>query len=576
MGRESIPLPIHPLAVMMCSRFALLALFLGCFGCSSFANSITVDNGAPLWVQHVTASRRVSVWTNKAQLEDEAMHPSLPQNQTHPWALQTRWDLTKNVEGAPKDTLFVMIEMGGTPFCGTDTGSSSCADTIVLFGLTTANKEGDTRLHSYKTKSMPRLVKALHMNATNTAPLIHFQELEVDNVTLLYKFYEGNASFYGVGGGVTPDGGRIEVRELIGKNLVAPLEVFYSASGEKYTSYVTPLVYHHVDSNAADGATASGKVSRKDQGPTPGPCCVKCQDGYAKYYSIPKGQTGAKECGECCLKPSLYKFWKLFEPALLPGSCAAQNYTVYKETERDGVGPLAVTNDRYVQGSQDRVRLESVAQKESDTTRHEALHGPKPPAFPPQVAPVMPTMFTAHVKGFEGNLTEHGIWHYDWPRNRLRNDFVVTDEGQTYNMTQLWLANEGKFYYFDDTGCSYSDMAWLGMLRPDAFENAMRVDPYNATSNPGGGRYVGRVLQDGRWSDHFQYGEGENQFNIWHDIETNLPLYDYGPSGAGEIGGNHWSNWTIGKVPEAMFDLDTSHCKKQDEAPARAMFGPRW
>ena len=42
------------------------------------------------------------------------------------------------------------------------------------------------------------------------------------------------------------------------------------------------------------------------------------------------------------------------------------------------------------------------------------------PVWPPQIAPVMPTMFTAHVKGFIGNsLTDEGVWHYDWPRNRL-------------------------------------------------------------------------------------------------------------------------------------------------------------
>ena len=41
---------------------------------------------------------------------------------------------------------------------------------------------------------------------------------------------------------------------------------------------------------------------------------------------------------------------------------------------------------------------------------------------------VMPTMFTADVKGFEEGLNETGVWHYDWPRNRLRNDFVIKQE----------------------------------------------------------------------------------------------------------------------------------------------------
>ena len=32
-----------------------------------------------------------------------------------------------------------------------------------------------------------------------------------------------------VGGGSTPDGGRIQVQETVAQNLVAPLEVFYDA-----------------------------------------------------------------------------------------------------------------------------------------------------------------------------------------------------------------------------------------------------------------------------------------------------------------------------------------------------------
>lgn len=435
----------------------------------SYVASISAvqHGGAPLWVDHVTSSRRVSVWTNKAQLEDEKMNPSLSPKDTHPWALQTRWDLSQNVEGQPKDTLFVLIEMGSTPFCGTD----SCSETIVLFGLNTANENGDTRLHSYKVKSMPKLVKALHANATDTSPLIHFNEMEADNVTLLYKFYPGNSSFYGVGGGGEPDGSRIEVRELIGNNLVAPLEVFYDPQGNPMTEYVTPLLYHHHD--AVDVTTATSNSGSE---------------------------------------------WD------------AATFT-------------------------------------------SSVDSPKPPVFPPQVAPVMPTMFTAHVRGFEGNITEHGVWHYDWPRARLRNDYVIKDGKDTYNTTQLWLASEQKFYFFQGSECSYITMD-VGMLRPDPFEHAMKTDPYNATSNPGGGRYTGREMMDNRWADHFQYGLGDQQFNIWHDIETNLPLYDYGPGGDG-IAGNHWLSWTIGKVPEAQFDLDTSQCKKTLTAPSKPRF-PRW
>jgi len=66
-----------------------------------------------------------------------------------------------------------------------------------------------------------------------------------------------------------------------------------------------------------------------------------------KYYSVPNPGANA-ECGECCLKPGLYKFWKLFEPKLLEGNCASLGFTKYKSTETDGVSILSVTNDRYV------------------------------------------------------------------------------------------------------------------------------------------------------------------------------------------------------------------------------------
>ena len=241
------------------NRLFLVLVSLACIFAQMQQNS---NIGAPLWVKHVTASRKVSIWTNKAQLEEEALKPTLPSNETHPWALQTRWDLTQNVAGAPDGTQFVCIEMGSTPFCGTD----SCSDTIVLFGLTTAS-HGDTFLRSYKSKVLSRLVNALHKNATSTEPLIHFREMNADNVTVRYKFYAQNESFYGVGGGNTPDGGRIEVRELVSHNLVAPLEVFYTADGHEETEYVTPLRYHHADEPTITDIVATKRVNPVDSKP---------------------------------------------------------------------------------------------------------------------------------------------------------------------------------------------------------------------------------------------------------------------------------------------------------------------
>jgi hypothetical protein len=77
-------------------------------------------------------------------------------------------------------------------------------------------------------------------------------------------------------------------------------------------------------------------------------CCKTCADGYEKYYSIPNPDEAAPQCGECCLQPSRYTFWKLFEPKLLKGDCVSLGFTKYNGTETDGIGPLSVTNDRYL------------------------------------------------------------------------------------------------------------------------------------------------------------------------------------------------------------------------------------
>merc|ERR1711934_209788 len=220
---------------------ALLTVVFACFRASAAPlNGLVSDGGAPLWVDYVTAGRKPSIWSNKAQLEDEAQDPDLPTNQTHPWALQTRWHFTPNVAGAPPEMQFVMIEMGSTPSDGKDDSN------IVLFGITTAAR-GAAQLASFKAPQITDAVNALHADGTTTKPLISFSALQQDNVTILYEYTSANASFFGVGGGSTPDGGRIQVQETVAQNLVAPLEVFYDAQGKCYTDYVTPLRYHYHD-----------------------------------------------------------------------------------------------------------------------------------------------------------------------------------------------------------------------------------------------------------------------------------------------------------------------------------------
>ena len=133
-------------------------------------------------------------------------------------------------------------------------------------------------------------------------------------------------------------------------------------------------------------------------------------------------------------------------------------------------------------------------------------------------------------------------------------------------MTQLWLAAEDRFYDFNAQGCTYSSLGGLGMLRPDAFEHAMKVDP-NGTV------YRGREMVDGQWTDHYVSGAGQQQFNMWTSIETNFPVFDYGPSSFSEIGLNHWSNFRVGRVPDAYFNMDVSKCKPE-AAGARRPAGP--
>lgn len=79
-----------------------------------------------------------------------------------------------------------------------------------------------------------------------------------------------------------------------------------------------------------------------------GPCCKACEAGKEKYYSVPSQKDPNPQCGETCITPSRYTFWKVFEPKLLKGDCASHGFTKYVSTETDGVWPLANTNDRYV------------------------------------------------------------------------------------------------------------------------------------------------------------------------------------------------------------------------------------
>ena len=80
---------------------------------------------------------------------------------------------------------------------------------------------------------------------------------------------------------------------------------------------------------------------------TTGKCCEICKNGEAKYYSI---VTKTDTCGESCIKPSEYWFFKLFEPGMLlaqdANPCHSFGYTNFSETVSHGF-PITVKVDFY-------------------------------------------------------------------------------------------------------------------------------------------------------------------------------------------------------------------------------------
>ena len=84
------------------------------------------------------------------------------------------------------------------------------------------------------------------------------------------------------------------------------------------------------------------------------PCCQgNCSadgSGLAKYYSI---DTMHNMCGECCMKPSQYPLYKIFEPGLTAAGslglhpCAEKGYDSYSSTVTHGFGPVKMTLDLY-------------------------------------------------------------------------------------------------------------------------------------------------------------------------------------------------------------------------------------
>lgn len=79
-------------------------------------------------------------------------------------------------------------------------------------------------------------------------------------------------------------------------------------------------------------------------------CCETCTGKTQKYYSVDKL---FHRCGECCMDPSKYAIYKIFEPGLTKATtnspCAALRYTKYDRTDTHGFGPVKMTIDFYAQ-----------------------------------------------------------------------------------------------------------------------------------------------------------------------------------------------------------------------------------
>ena len=80
-------------------------------------------------------------------------------------------------------------------------------------------------------------------------------------------------------------------------------------------------------------------------------CCKHCDESasLAKYYSVDKLHN---KCGECCMKPSQYKLYKVFEPGLTAANgsdtpCRERGFSNYDSTVTHGFGPVKMTLDLY-------------------------------------------------------------------------------------------------------------------------------------------------------------------------------------------------------------------------------------
>jgi len=82
-------------------------------------------------------------------------------------------------------------------------------------------------------------------------------------------------------------------------------------------------------------------------------CCQGAckENGKEKYWSIAASMDGTKHCGECCMDPSKYKLYPIFEQILTKSTtdspCEGFGYTKYGSTVTRGSDPVDMTLDLY-------------------------------------------------------------------------------------------------------------------------------------------------------------------------------------------------------------------------------------
>ena len=183
-------------------------------------------------------------------------------------------------------------------------------------------------------------------------------------------------------------------------------------------------------------------------------------------------------------------------------------------------------------------------------------------SWPPPIAPVWPTIFSAYVHGAEpsANITsETGKWYYEWPTNRYRADYLNKfSDGTVRNDTQFWNASKETFYFFEDNfaSCGYFKIP-ISILRPDWAEAS------EAT-------WLNRSTVDGvdDVDTYFADGGPGNQFYLAMNPRSNLPVAMWGTDG----GGNHFDSIMVGgdwhqpdwDGPDPFESLDVSNCISSD------------